>query len=198
MLPLWLQEAQISGTFMLGIGAAFLGIQQFRLGRRKFKLELYDRRYGVFLSIRELLISIMSNDKEIITHSLDKARMTVIEARFLVEDSTWKYIQDLHQTCWTYYVMMDVHKTSEIRPPTAAQWKNIMDNEERRRWLIMQIDDLGLVFEKYLTIDDIFGFGGIPQKTKRLLLSFITRTRFLIPIALRRLINTFNRMKRMK
>jgi hypothetical protein len=100
-LPVWVQYAQALGAPVLafviaGVGA-WVGWQQMRLAQVKLQHDLYDRRFAVFQSARQLLADVVTHG-----HATDEQiRAYVIgtsDAVFLLDTEVAAYLEKIRST----------------------------------------------------------------------------------------------------
>lgn len=81
-------------TILLAGFAAYIAFQQFRLGREKFKLDLFEKRFAVFDATRKFLSTILTEghvDMQIVY----EYRAGVAEASFLFDSDITEYLDEI-------------------------------------------------------------------------------------------------------
>lgn len=63
-LPCWLHVGQLLGTLAIGGVAGVIAWQQWRTAKDKVKLDLFDRRFAVFMDARQLVSEAIAREKK--------------------------------------------------------------------------------------------------------------------------------------
>ena len=80
-------------TVLIALFAAYVAYQQFRLGREKFKLDLFEKRFQVFAAARRLLSHVLT-DANLELTTLFEYRAGIAEATFLFDDGLTTYLRE--------------------------------------------------------------------------------------------------------
>jgi hypothetical protein len=83
-------------TLVLATFAAYVAYEQYRLGRERFKLELFEKRFGVFAAIRLLLSHIIRDGQLNDLKYVWEYRAAIGEAKFLFNEDITDYLEDIY------------------------------------------------------------------------------------------------------
>lgn len=93
MPPIWATVLSALLTPIIAVVGAYIAWQQWRTNRNKLKLDLFDRRFGVYDATRNLIRDVLTQ-----THPSDeqllKFRANTGEASFLLNQTIAKYLTD--------------------------------------------------------------------------------------------------------
>ncbi|WSH67085.1 hypothetical protein U8Q05_12015 [Rhizobium ruizarguesonis] len=109
---IWMQAGQLITTVVIGVIAAVIAWRQWRTARDKIKLDLFDRRFAVFMDVRKL-VSEAAQARAFSDPALPNE--VVARARFLFGPEIQKQVSDLHSMC--ALVEMDTPGTRERIDP---------------------------------------------------------------------------------
>ncbi len=95
-MPIWVEYFRALGTpfaaLVFGAVAAWISYQQWQLSKYKYRFDLFDRRYKVYVAIQDLFNELMQDGK---ISGATYSRFAVIanEARFLFDDEVDAYLK---------------------------------------------------------------------------------------------------------
>ena len=78
-------------TVLIGIFVAFVGYQQYRVNRAKFKLDLFEKRFAVYKGTQTLLTCIL-RDAKVELEEVFRFRGTTQDAVFLFGEDITKFL----------------------------------------------------------------------------------------------------------
>jgi hypothetical protein len=81
-------------TPVIAIVTTYIAIQQYRSSARKYRLELFDRRYIVFAAVRDFILAVI-RQATVTTEEIFELNAKTRDAFFLFDDSVEKYVDDL-------------------------------------------------------------------------------------------------------
>jgi len=81
-------------TPVIAIVTMYIAIQQYRSSGRKYRLELFDRRYVVFAAVRDFILAGI-RQATVTTDEIFDLNAKTRDAFFLFDDSVEKYVDDL-------------------------------------------------------------------------------------------------------
>ncbi len=85
-----------SPTTVIALIVAYVAIQQWRVSRAKLKLDLFDRRYVIFLEVWKILSEVVSRGTRETNHGLGTPFNNLIpQARFLFGEEMGHYLETL-------------------------------------------------------------------------------------------------------
>ena len=137
-------------TFVFAAVAAYVAYQQFRLGREKFKLDLFEKRFKVFSGARVFLTHIF-RDGDLKT--LDYAweyRAAIGEASFLFGHEITDYLEEIYRRA------IKLHSDKEtMQPLSGGEERTQLTRQisENVRWLTDQLPELKEQFCPYMKFE---------------------------------------------
>ncbi len=133
-------------TVLVGLFAAYVAYRQYALGREKFKLDLFEKRFALFAGTRRFLTHILDDGNASLQH-LFEFRASVAEATFLFDDDITDYLNAIDAKALQLWKL-----TETIRPLPAGQerTKAAGDISEAVEWLTNQLPELKIRFSPYL------------------------------------------------
>ena len=132
-------------VLLLGF-AAYIAYQQFRLGREKFKLDLFEKRFAVFAATRRLL-SIILTEANVSTAQIFEYRAAVAEATFLFDSDITDYLEEIDKKALHFRF---TNEQMRVVPAVENRDKLVEDNYSLLGWLTDQLPMLKLKFAPYL------------------------------------------------
>ncbi len=152
----FLTGVQILGgllTPVIAILAAYIAWQQYKTGRDKLKLDLFDRRYRVYRGLMDLLAAVASNET-VSDEDLRKFYRETDQKRFLFGDDIRDYLTEVRQKA---VKLRQANRLIAAAHDSGGQ--NIHQGRLREgsdlqldlmAWFEEQIEQAGRGFEKYL------------------------------------------------
>jgi len=138
-------------ALFIGLVAAFIGFQQWRLAQRKLKYDLFDRRYKVFEVTRVFLASVLQ-EVEARDEFLRDFTVGTSDAPFLYPKETVAYLDSLRE----HALEMRKHQRARDNLPVSDLRNLYIDKEHiELEWLNSELTKLRTTFLPYL------GFGTI-------------------------------------
>ncbi len=136
-------------TPLIGIVGTIIVIFQYRLARSRWRLALYDKRYPVFLSVRDyILFAIQSG--EMTNEEITKLLRNSIDFEFLFGDEIKNYLTELHKKGTKLQILagrLEKVQDDKGRDNTLIQKKEVTD------WFWKQLEESSKLFGAYLHID---------------------------------------------
>jgi len=97
-LPIWVQYIQALGTpfaaIIFGAFAALISYKQYQTSVHKYRFDLFERRYKVYVAVQEIFGEILREDK-VSGEAYSKFSVATGEAKFLFGDDVKAYIDKL-------------------------------------------------------------------------------------------------------
>ncbi|WP_155737525.1 hypothetical protein [Agrobacterium tumefaciens] len=109
-VQVWLQVGQLFGTLAIGGVAGVIAWRQWRTAQDKVKLDLFDRRFAVFMDARRLVSEAVALGK-ITDQNLPNE--VIARGRFLFGDEVLAKLGELHGLC-TRLLTNDHHAPSQM------------------------------------------------------------------------------------
>lgn len=141
---------------ILAVVVTLLGILiaygQYHLGKERLKLDLYEKRFSVFSTVRDLVIEIVATcDVQI--ESLYKFRMNTIEACFLFDDEVVSYLNSIDYKATNYMKISEALRTAE--QGSSEFEEKIEESRKIHVWFNTHQSDMKNIFLKYLKFADL-------------------------------------------
>lgn len=164
-MPTWFSEVQAFGGPAVALGAVAIAAQQYRLSRQqhslarqKLRLDLYPKRYAVYVALLDA-ISIALNGQYESTLDRQTLRLNrrIREARFLFDPETFTYLSGLETRILQY---RSIHGSLKKGPDEASaeDWQHrVTWHSEMSRWFLNQTRELPKRLRNHLQIDDEVG-----------------------------------------
>jgi len=134
-------------TVVLAAFAAYVALHQYLLGRERFKLDLFDKRFKVFSGTRIFLTHIMHDGNLKDLNHLWDYRAAIGEATFLFDEDITAYLEEIYQHGVKLHV--DGH-TMEPLPVGDERSRLASAISENLLWLSNQLPELTKRFSPYM------------------------------------------------
>jgi hypothetical protein len=134
-------------TFVIAAFAAYIAYQQYRLGREKFKLDLFEKRFSVFAGARRFLTHILKDGDLKTLDPVWEYRAAIGEASFLFEEDIVEYLEEIYRRA------LKLHSDRETMQPLPAgddRKRLAHDISESLGWLTGQLPELKNRFAPYM------------------------------------------------
>ena len=134
-------------TIVLATVAAYLAYQQYRLGREKFKLDLFEKRFAVFAGTRRLLTHTLRDGDLKDYNYLWEYRAAIGEAAFLFETDITEYLEDIYR----HSLKLKTDRET-LSPLPVGEERTHLSHEihENLGWLTDQLPELKKWFSPYM------------------------------------------------
>ena len=136
---------KLLAILLAGFGG-YIAYQQFRLGREKFKLDLFDKRFSVFAATRRLL-SIILTEANVSLEQLFEYRASVAEATFLFDSDITDYLDEIDKKAFRFRF---TREQIEVVPAVENRPKLVDEHHHIQTWLTDQLPILKVKFGPYL------------------------------------------------
>lgn len=141
-------------TLVLSAAVAIFAALQWWVYRGQFKLQLYSRRYDVYLAVRKLLASVVSYD-DARDSDLNAFLVGTREHEFLFSRSIGSYIDEINKTALDFQM---VKFNCETLPVGAERERNV--EEQRRFFDWFEAEHREGAFKRFLPYLDFRNVGG--------------------------------------
>jgi hypothetical protein len=133
-------------TIFIGVFVAFVGYQQYSVNKERFKLDLFEKRFNVYDSIRVLLIHMLSG-AVLEPERLFKFRADTEDALFLFKEDVTNYIKLVDKKAVEY-----INMPEKLRAFPEGELKSKVREEKicLMNWILKQQPQLQEVFAPYL------------------------------------------------
>ena len=170
----FLQAVQVLSVPAIAVAAVMISLQQYRIARQKLKLDLYPRRYAIYVAFHDGVVAALNKQFETTFDDATRdmgARLR--EARFLFGSDTFDFLNQLETDVLTYR-----HGAKTIDGRNLQGWNDtdhasyLKDHHDTARRLLAALTALPAKINRYLSIDDDLSFslaGGfeVKQLTER-------------------------------
>ncbi len=136
-------------TPMIAVIGAVIAVFQYKLARSRWRLALYDKRYPVFLSVRDYILFAVQFG-QMTREGITKLVRNSIDFGFLFGDEIRDYLEELNKKGEGLKILgdrLEKRLDDKDRDETLTQMKKITD------WFWNQIEESKRLFGAYLRID---------------------------------------------
>jgi len=133
-------------TVLIAVFATYVAYRQYALGREKFKLDLFDKRFAVFAATRRFLTHVLQQ-ANVSMEQLFEYRAGVAEATFLFDDGIVDYLKSIDERALRLWASME---TMKPLPVGEARTTAAREVSEAVQWLADQLPELKIRFAPYL------------------------------------------------
>lgn len=139
---------QVIFTLTLAGFGVYIAWRQHQTARNKLKLDLYDRRYKVYLGVRDLL-AVAVREARFPNDAFNNYWAATHEGRFLFEGDIRDYLVDVRQRIME---LQHAHRVMDANQPALEEKRDeaIKKEQEILRWANQEIERLAAIFHKYL------------------------------------------------
>jgi len=100
-------------TMLVAVLATLVAYRQYVLGRERFKLDLFAKRFAVFAATRRVLTHVLRN-ADITLEQLFEYRSGVAEATFLFDDDITEYLNSIDEKALHLRTMQETMKPLSV------------------------------------------------------------------------------------
>ena len=129
-----------------GVGA-YVAYKQHFLAKEKFKLDLFEKRFAVFIGARKFLTEVKATGNVKISPDLYSYRASIGEATFLFEQDMVDYLELINRKSVDCY---GKEQGLEGVPVGEQRTRLVNEKSELLEWLIDQLPQLKVKFSPYL------------------------------------------------
>jgi hypothetical protein len=145
--PHWTAYLSALLTPVIAVLGAWIAYRQWRLGQNKLKLDLFEKRFAVYVGARDLLASIMTSGKakeEELFRFLSATR----EAKWLLNDEVATYLDKS-----LYHRALDLARLRDELEGVGVgevRSKNVQEQADIKKWFLAQYAVLDEKFTKFM------------------------------------------------
>lgn len=134
-------------TPVIACVVAYIAWQQYRTAEKKLRLDLFDRRYQLYLAVSHLF-DIVLHKPDLTVEEIVIAHAATNQRKFLVRDEIARLIDTVKQTAIERLLARQQAQNPNVEPNVLAQlqWKL----QEFERWLALQPAVADEEFRKHL------------------------------------------------
>lgn len=148
----WINILQGLLTPTIAIVVAYVAWQQWKLGERRMKLDLYDRRKRIYEELKKLF-DIVSRDATVDIRELADYWVNVSEADFLFQSDVTAYLRDVYDHGLRLWKSnRDYRDYTQKKPPGYDHDKVVESMDQELEWFSKQGEIALQKFKKYLNI----------------------------------------------
>jgi len=139
-------------ALVVGIAGAYIALRQYKTARAKLKLDLFDRRYEIFMATWAHLSSIVQNGPEpkggesSAFEILKKFRNNIPQASFLFGNDIEIYLDEIHEKQMEAWELRMKYDTSSLTQ------REIVRKTELTNWFLDESRDAKERFRPYLDL----------------------------------------------
>jgi hypothetical protein len=143
-----MQTLQAILTIIIGISVALIAYQQYVVNRNRLKLELFEKRFKVYIELMKVLARVLKNGN-ITPEELNTFGMCKSEGAFLFDREMGDYLELVFNNLNTIYAN---HLYMSQSPDTVSQ--KVRDEYfETVKWIIDEFANCKIRFDKFLQVD---------------------------------------------
>lgn len=136
-------------TFLVAAFAGYVAYRQHRLGKEKFKLDLFEKRFRVFAGARLFLTHVLRNGN-VTLNELFEYRAAIGEASFLFSSDLVDYLEQIYQRALK---LQTDHETMAPLPRGDERSHLAQEIATDSGWLTDQLPELKTRFGPYMNFD---------------------------------------------
>ncbi|UCD00261.1 MAG: hypothetical protein JSW66_10330 [Phycisphaerales bacterium] len=133
-------------TIMIGVFVAYTGYNQYRLSKEKFKLDTFDKRYGVYKNTQVFLTKIL-RDAKIEMEDVFEFRAGTQDSIFLFKEDIPDYLENIDKKARD---LLEIHMSLNNVPKGNERSQMCRKQTELLGWLTSQLPELKNKFAPYL------------------------------------------------
>jgi hypothetical protein len=133
-------------TIMIGLFVAYTAYNQYLLSKQKFRLDMFDKRYGVYKNTQVFLTKIL-RDAKIEMEDIFEFRAGTQDSIFLFKEDISDYLKNIDNKAlelWETHKSLDGVQKGEKRSKICYKQTELLD------WLTAQLPELKNKFASYL------------------------------------------------
>jgi hypothetical protein len=137
-------------TPLIAIITGSILVLQYFLAKRRWRLDLYDKRYPVYLGTMEY-ISVIMRDASVSMEELIKFLRNSKDKEFLFGKEIKEFLEELYKKGTEFHTVINLLKNTSM---SENKRERLIEKQEKLLlWFKDQIDVSKKLFGKYLTID---------------------------------------------
>ena len=139
-------------TALIAFFAAFIAYQQFKINKYKYKFDLFDKRFAVFIKFREFAQKVDEDGGKIKISEIQRFRFQILEHKFLFNTEFTEYISDFIENVKRLRTINVDLETREYENISELKKQEL---SELTNWFTIQIEYIEDRFYYYLSIKDL-------------------------------------------
>lgn len=133
-------------TILVAGSVAWVSWSQYSVNKEKFKLDLFEKRFQVFVATRKLLFVVLQK-ANIMIEGLFEYRANTAEAAFLFDSDITDYLKKIDEMALSLHTLHETMKPLPVGEERSEKAKAISDH---LRWLTDQLPELKPKFSPYM------------------------------------------------
>lgn len=139
---------------LIAVIVAYIAIQNYRLSGKQLKLQLYEKRYAVYISLKNLFRHIM-REANIDSTTYRVYMLEVSEAHWLFNSHTNDYLKQINDNAWELLLLREKLYDPDTKLPIGRERNNCaMEKEYLLNWFNEQWGHASKIFEPYFNVDE--------------------------------------------
>lgn len=143
-------------TPLIAIITLYIAWQQYMINKRKYKLDLYEKRLQIYGEVKKILGAVMGSttvsDINLMKFIAEFITSTS-EADFLFDQEITTFIKDINSHCINLWSLNSQYlDSSQSRPEDYNHQKIVYDYHIEKEWFTNQVDTAKNLFRKYLIL----------------------------------------------
>lgn len=138
---------------VIGAIALYIASEQKNINKRKLNLDLYDRRYKIYLETRNFILKVLDKKTNISTEVLSDFRTITKEKYFLFGSDIIKYFDELDKNLACLEISDDNYKSTTLGSEESIRF--FQEREVFRNWFINGEGNIEKIFLKYLDFTNL-------------------------------------------
>ncbi len=148
----WVDILQALLTPTIAVFGSYIAYQQWRIGKLRYKHELYDRRMAVYEKLMEHLGAIF-RDAEFNNEAFADWYKASYEGYFLFDDDMVSYFDTINQKSRNLRSVNRTMTTNRAKENDSL-WEEVREKDEQlRHWFEQQFDVARQKFARYLRLE---------------------------------------------
>ena len=135
-----------SVTILIGFFVAYTAYNQYKLSKEKFKLDMFDKRYGVYKNTQVFLTKIL-RDAKIEMEDIFEFRAGTQDSVFLFKEDIPDYLKNIDNKALELW---ETHKNLDGVPKGEKRSEISRKQTELLGWLTSKLPELKNIFAPYL------------------------------------------------
>ena len=149
--PTWIQIFSALLTPLIALITVSILVLQYRLTKQRWRLDLYDKRYPIFLTTMEYL-GFIARDRKITVEDLNKFLRNSRDKEFLFGNDVQQFHNELYNKGVEFKKYISIVNSRTL--PDEEHRKLVEKEAELFEWFLKQFDASRALFIKYLAIDN--------------------------------------------
>ena len=137
-------------TPIIGVAVVYVAWQQYKTNRKKFRLDLYDRKLKVFEGLTTLLQHIVRQNTATGVQ-VQQYKMATLEAVFLFNEDIVNYLNEVKSKV---HKLQSANKIIDAKLPAEKQTKASSEQSDLLDWFNIQLTKSTDKFREYMSFEE--------------------------------------------